>query len=229
MTARLNRFRITNFRSIVDSDWITTEEVTALIGVNESGKTNLLTALWKLKPAKGGSIHLLDDLPRKRYHKLRKADPMPTFATAEFTLDDATVDDICARTKCTPAEVRMVRVTRRFDDVHTIEFPNEHTTRTAPTENLLQILDKLAADIDAAPELRGESGLKASISTETVALRKGLSSKEEIDRSRPSAVLSRLKSLLPSKPLKTSALVAALHRSLTACHTLAVRPLAKIN
>ena len=31
----LKRFRVTNFRSVDDSDWIEVDDVTALIGTNE--------------------------------------------------------------------------------------------------------------------------------------------------------------------------------------------------
>ena len=114
MTAQLIQFRVTQFRSIEDSDWIDTDEVTALIGTNESGKTNLLTALWKLKPAKDGSIDLIEDLPRKRYHSLRNAEPMPTFVFADFQLDDNTVEEISTAAECTPDKVRIVRVSREI-------------------------------------------------------------------------------------------------------------------
>jgi predicted ATP-dependent endonuclease of OLD family len=50
---KLVRFRVTNFRSVEDSGWIDVDDVTALIGTNESGKTNVLLPLWKLNPAKG--------------------------------------------------------------------------------------------------------------------------------------------------------------------------------
>ena len=51
---RLLKYRVTDFRSVEDSGWIDTDSVTALVGVNESGKTNLLLPLWKLNPAREG-------------------------------------------------------------------------------------------------------------------------------------------------------------------------------
>lgn len=45
---RLLRYRVTNFRSVADSGWLGPDDVTALIGVNESGKSNLLLPLWTL-------------------------------------------------------------------------------------------------------------------------------------------------------------------------------------
>ncbi len=58
----LTKFRVTEFRSVQDSGWIDAEQVTALIGTNESGKTNVMLPLWKLNPAEDGKIDLQDDL-----------------------------------------------------------------------------------------------------------------------------------------------------------------------
>ena len=71
----LNSFRVTEFRSVQDSGWIDAEQITALIGTNESGKTNILLPLWKLNPADEGKIDLKDDLPRDKYHVYRESNP----------------------------------------------------------------------------------------------------------------------------------------------------------
>jgi ABC-type branched-subunit amino acid transport system ATPase component len=76
----LKKFRVTEFRSVQDSGWIDVEDITALIGTNESGKTNILLPLWKLNPADEGAINLQDDLPREKYHEYRSASPMPTLS-----------------------------------------------------------------------------------------------------------------------------------------------------
>ena len=34
----LKRFRVTKFRSIMDSGWIDCDDVTSLVGINEAGK-----------------------------------------------------------------------------------------------------------------------------------------------------------------------------------------------
>ena len=67
---KLVKFRVCNFRSIKDSTWIDCSNVTNIIGVNEAGKSNALLALWKLNPASGGEINLLEDLPRNDYSDL---------------------------------------------------------------------------------------------------------------------------------------------------------------
>lgn len=49
----LESFRVTNFRSINSSGNIKVSRITALLGRNESGKSNLLRALQSLNPADG--------------------------------------------------------------------------------------------------------------------------------------------------------------------------------
>ena len=66
---KLTRFRVTNFRSVKDSGWVDVDDVTALIGVNESGKTNLLLPLWKLNPALDGEIPADIRLPEVDVHR----------------------------------------------------------------------------------------------------------------------------------------------------------------
>ena len=67
---KLLRYKVTNFRSVEDSDWIECDDVTTLVGINESGKTNLLLALWKLNPASNGKIDILHDLPVSKLNSL---------------------------------------------------------------------------------------------------------------------------------------------------------------
>lgn len=54
---RLKRFRITNYRNILDSGWITTTNVTAFVGQNEAGKSNLFEALYCLNPYVAGAAY----------------------------------------------------------------------------------------------------------------------------------------------------------------------------
>lgn len=64
---KLDNFRIRNFRSVNDSGDIVVSQRAALVGRNESGKTNLLLALQSLNPPSG--VRPLDpvkDFPRDR-------------------------------------------------------------------------------------------------------------------------------------------------------------------
>ena len=64
---KLVKARITNFRSIHDSTEFEIGDVTCLVGKNESGKTALLHALYRLNPAvdSKGDFDVTDDYPRR--------------------------------------------------------------------------------------------------------------------------------------------------------------------
>jgi AAA15 family ATPase/GTPase len=88
---KLLKFKVTNFRSVQDSGWIDCGDVTSLVGINEAGKSNLILALWKLKPVRDegeSKIGLLHDLPNKHYAAWRDKAAEYQFITACFELDD---------------------------------------------------------------------------------------------------------------------------------------------
>ncbi len=64
---KLKSFQVQNFRSIADSGEIRVDDITALVGRNESGKSNLLRALESLNPP-GGRVPLskIKNFPRDR-------------------------------------------------------------------------------------------------------------------------------------------------------------------
>ena len=63
---KLTKVRITNFQSIQDSTEFDIKNVTCLVGKNESGKTALLKALYRLNPIneENGRFDVTDDYPR---------------------------------------------------------------------------------------------------------------------------------------------------------------------
>lgn len=89
---QLMKVRSRLFRNIVDSgDVVISPDVTALVGKNESGKTALLSAIYRFHPVyEDDSFNLGDDYPRwrkvrdTRSGQIDKANPI----TCEFELDD---------------------------------------------------------------------------------------------------------------------------------------------
>ena len=70
---KLERFRVTNYRSVKDSGWIDVAQQTALVGRNESGKSNLLRALRSLKPPQGPeALSIARDFPAERHVHWRR-------------------------------------------------------------------------------------------------------------------------------------------------------------
>ncbi len=64
----LKSVRIQNFKSIMDSEVFSLDEVTCLVGKNESGKTAILQAISKIKPVVANEANFADlDFPRMTY------------------------------------------------------------------------------------------------------------------------------------------------------------------
>ena len=119
----LTRYRVSNFRSVTDSGWLTLDRVTALIGVNESGKTNLLLPLWKLNPTSGGEIEPIADYPKALFATIRAAPEQFQFVTAEF-LTGARAAELAELAGIPEAQARRVSVARLYNGGYRIAFPD---------------------------------------------------------------------------------------------------------
>ena len=82
----LKRFQVKNFRNIENSDWIPVERVTCFVGRNESGKTALLKAIYKLNPASPEPFNPLREFPRDRFTRDFKAGADWPVCAADFEL-----------------------------------------------------------------------------------------------------------------------------------------------
>jgi hypothetical protein len=152
---QLLRYLVRNFRSVMDSGWIDADAVTALIGVNESGKTNLLTPLWKLNPAREGEIQPTADYPKAMYGEIRDKPGAFAFISAEFAMSpnlQLKVAELAGRSTGS-GSLDVVRVTRFFDGEFRVEFPNYQPPRTIPHAELRTMLDAAATEIAGMNEL----------------------------------------------------------------------------
>ncbi|SEJ66241.1 Predicted ATP-dependent endonuclease of the OLD family, contains P-loop ATPase and TOPRIM domains [Propionispira arboris] len=134
---KLLKYCVTNFRSVENSGWIKCEDVTTLVGINESGKSNLLLALWKLNPARGGEIDILHDMPVSKLSRLRKLTYETSFISAEFELDEDSAAYISDTLKCDCRCGVTVVLTRFYDQHYSIEFPagNPNPNKVEPDKD----------------------------------------------------------------------------------------------
>lgn len=160
---KLRKFRVTDFRSVNDSDWIDADDVTALIGTNEAGKTNILLPLWKLNPAKEGSIVPTADYPRKQYNEFRHKEPKPVFIRAIFEVDDALAQELSSKTGVPASSFCEVEVARRLDGAYLVDFPNAAPPRFVQKERVLTLLQNAQRDLESQTALKGEEELKAQL------------------------------------------------------------------
>ncbi|MES2458238.1 MAG: AAA family ATPase [Bacteroidota bacterium] len=124
MGTKLLRYKVINFRSIEESDWIKAGDNTCLVGTNEAGKTNLLIALWKLRPANNEPIVPLSDYPRHLYSNFKAGNhEKDVFIEADFELDETVSGKVATDCGCDIEQVRTVLVKRAFDGLYYISLP----------------------------------------------------------------------------------------------------------
>ncbi|MEH2513493.1 energy-coupling factor transporter ATP-binding protein EcfA2 [Nitrobacteraceae bacterium AZCC 1564] len=203
---KLIRFRVTNFRSVKDSGWLDVEAVTALIGVNESGKTNLLLPLWKLNPARDGELQPTSDYPKTMFGEIRDAPSKYQFVEAEF--ECGPISAVIAKAAgLSIEEARTVIVARSYDGTYSISFPNHAPTREKPKHVIADALTALINDVQAAKALKQEEELQAEIIRRLRQAEEGLPAAQKLDAQQLTDLRNSLASLIPENPAKTSVIV----------------------
>lgn len=90
-------FRVEKYKCIEDTGWVDIEDVTCLIGKNQSGKTAFLEAIEKLNPVYGsGDFEPYEEYPRDKWtqYKERHEDYPEVAARAKFELEDDDITEI---------------------------------------------------------------------------------------------------------------------------------------
>ena len=64
---QLEKFRVQNFKKVLDTDWVSCRDLTAFVGKNESGKSAIFRGLSKLNPSDGEKYDGLKEFPRRHY------------------------------------------------------------------------------------------------------------------------------------------------------------------
>src|SRR5262249_38023099 len=143
---------VENFRSVVDSGWIEAERVTSLIGVNESGKTNLLLPLWKLNPAHEGEIRPTSDYPKSNFAEIRQAPQKFWFIHTQFDIVElaATVASLAYHAR---ARVARVYIAKNFRGDVWVDFPDAKRPTTISKSDLLSQTNAAATEIVAMTAL----------------------------------------------------------------------------
>jgi hypothetical protein len=161
---KLKGFQVQNFRSVEDSGWIDVDDVTALIGINESGKTNLLLPLWKLRPANDGEINLVADAPRKLYNQFKNMKEKPIFITAHFELPDDLVQELVKLTKAPAKDLRVASVSRDLNGRYRIGFPESKAVRELPKTEIKDVLEVAKSALGSlSPGIKAEEALKPAM------------------------------------------------------------------
>ena len=93
---RLLNVRIQNFRCVDDSDEFSMDQVTCLVGKNESGKTAILKALHKLKPDKEEieTFEPSHDYPKRKWRPDIPVPSNPPTIETSWSFDDSEFKDL---------------------------------------------------------------------------------------------------------------------------------------
>ena len=167
----LKTVQIREFRSIDNSELFDVGEITCLVGKNESGKTALLHALYKMNPlieAHAG-YSITGDYPRVNVedyrHEVKAAKRQPAIvARAKFELNEDDVKAVQAYTGKEALKERTIEVTRGyegdyrakysypFDEAAALknlvgqhELPKDIAAAAAQGNTVAEVLEALAA------------------------------------------------------------------------------------
>lgn len=203
---KLKQYKVTHFRSVQDSGWLEVDNVTALIGINESGKTNLLLPLWKLNPARDGEIQPTSDYPKTMFGEIRDAPNQYPFITAIFEAgeDEAAIAKV---TGLVPEDVRRIQVTRYYDGTYAIAFPDHNQITGKPTQHLRDLLETLSSDVAGAKPLRQEEGLTTKLTSGIAAELAQLPDFDQLTPQQVESVRNQIAAILPEHRAKTSVIV----------------------
>jgi hypothetical protein len=130
--------------------------LTALVGVNESGKSNLLLPLWKFRPAKEGEIEPTSDFPISKFGTIRDNPKEFQFIETIFELGSE-ADEFAEITGYSADELREVKLTRNFGGEYTWNFPQAKPPTQIGSEPILKILTDLHKQLEPLKPAAAES------------------------------------------------------------------------
>ena len=162
----LKSVRMREYKNIRDSGDVAIDgRVTCLVGKNESGKSSLLEAIYRLNPAATGhpeTFSALRDYPRRRYLQDRHDVPATCPVTAVFELEE---EDLRAVQEATASErpaPRRIVVSRNYGNDLMWHFerdaaPGEAASAPPPPEEGADIADTASPEARSDPLPPGEA------------------------------------------------------------------------
>ncbi|MDQ0648599.1 putative ATP-dependent endonuclease of OLD family [Microbacterium natoriense] len=115
---KLTSFRVHRYKNVLDSTEVAVEgDVTTLVGMNESGKSTMLDALYRLNPVYGDKFVELDDYPRWRRSRDSRSGDLQEITPIEatFVLDDEDLSALAGKLGDGVVSSDSVKVGRCYD------------------------------------------------------------------------------------------------------------------
>ena len=149
---KLKAFKVQMYRPILDSGWVDVDDITVIVGKNESGKTALLRALHKFNPFDANDVYVLDrEWPRGRR---RERSDNHVVVTTHFDFENMESQEI-ASLLGKSIEVEGVEISKTYLGQYGYEFlPDDDIVRLAASETVESLLKQLTPNVDTSDGLR---------------------------------------------------------------------------
>jgi len=165
---RLKSFRVTSYKSILDSGQVQIDtNATCLMGMNESGKSACMQALWKFRNVSGVKYDKLFDLPAELYTLRRKDDPNVvrlTFSLEER--DKKALKDVFPDLSGLPKEIAVVAT---YEGKHNV-IPVGIDYPSLTYDSISKDVAELCAELDATAGAAGDDATKKTLLAAKVSL-----------------------------------------------------------
>jgi predicted ATP-dependent endonuclease of OLD family len=156
---QLRSFRVLFYRPILDSGWVDIDDITVVVGKNESGKTALLKALHKFNPFKPDPYNIDREWPRG-HRKERSQDQVVVETRFEFTdTEKAQVSEWC------PGSIALTGV--QISKTYKGDFKFAFLPTDLPAEPPVDWLESQARDAIGTPADAASDQLKQAINDVT--------------------------------------------------------------
>lgn len=114
---RLIRAHVLNFKSVLDSDWFTIDDLTCLVGKNESGKTAVLEGLEKLNSVQPQRADFSGtDYPRINWSEYEESQTVDTGIETEWELNAEEADFINNLVGAEVLTSKVCKVSKDYDN-----------------------------------------------------------------------------------------------------------------
>ena len=149
---KLEAFKVQMYRPILDSGWVDVDDITVIVGKNESGKTALLKALHKFNPFNPNERYSLDrDWPRG-YRTERSQGRI--VATARFNFEVAECEEL-KRVTATDLQTTGVEIGRTYGGDYTYALlPDDDVLRRIASDRVATLFKKLEVSDGASVLLK---------------------------------------------------------------------------
>ncbi len=147
---RVKAFKVQTYRSILDSGWVDVDDITVIVGKNESGKTALLKALHKFNPFSPEPYTLDREWPRG-CRKSRSQDAVVVTVSFEFESHESKE---IVKFIASGEDPTGVEISKKYDGSYCYRLlPNDDVARNID-EDVEYFLNQMFASEDASSELK---------------------------------------------------------------------------